>query len=153
MAINQAKYKVVGSPGTFSAGTGNIVFGQVANPAAGTNFTLTVPEGKKWRLQCIGFSFTTSVDAGNRIVRMIIKDPSGNMLYQASTHGTQAASQTVFHNTAPYLAMLTSNAQDSTVGFPEFIYSAGQTIVSNIGGMFPTDQISNIFYSVEEWWD
>jgi hypothetical protein len=148
-----SKYKVVGSPGTFSAGTGTIVVGTVANPAAGANFTITVPEGKKWRLQSIAFWLTTSADVGNRIVRMLIKSAAGNTLYQASTHGTQAAAQTVIHNTAPYLAMLTSNAQDSTVGFPEYIYTGGMTISSAIGGMFPTDAISSIHYSVEEWFD
>jgi hypothetical protein len=132
-------------------GTGNTVPVTVANPAAGTNFTLTVPAGKVWRLLTLAFSLTTSAVVGNRIVRMIIRDAAGNLVFQASTHGTQPATQTVVNNTVPYLQMLAANGQDSLVGVPDIPLLPGMSINTNVGGMDPGDTITNIFGLVEEW--
>lgn len=48
----------------------------VTNPAAGTNWGITVPSGVQWKLVSIAALFTTSAVAGNRLVDLFVSDPT-----------------------------------------------------------------------------
>jgi len=56
--------------------------------------TWTIPSGKKWKILygCVRYASTATV--GNRLLRVEIKDASGNMVWDASAVNAQTASST-----------------------------------------------------------
>jgi hypothetical protein len=66
-------------------------------PAAGSDFTITVPAGQTWQLQTLDFSFTTSAAVANRTTQIFIDD-GVNVLWKWVSPTVQAAASTVEYN-------------------------------------------------------
>ena len=71
----------------------SIIFAESGQPrfiaqavAGNTTNTLTVPEGKKWRLDLFTFQFETDVNVTNRLPRVQIKDQFGNLIMEGSNN-------------------------------------------------------------------
>lgn len=63
----------------------------VANPAAGAQWTATVPAAVKWEPMAVAGIFTASAAVANRVVRLVIDDGTNDLAYVRCS-GTVAAS-------------------------------------------------------------
>ena len=123
----------------------------VANPAAGADWSITVPTGAKWRLQSWSATLTTSATVANRAVRNIVSS-GGATLFSGSPNQTIPASQiaqvTAFNGiTAP-----AANLVDVNVANPGVLYvRAGDVIGPSTLNIAAADQWSGIRVTVEEW--
>lgn len=133
-------------------GPGMLYSQVVANPAAGADWTQTVPTGARWLLHGIAATLVTAVAAGNRQPLLIIDDGTSTLVLQ-DTALTQAASLTNIWDWAPGtpttgLAAGTNNVIALPFPIPLF---AGWRIRTSTTAIQAADQWSGIRLLVEEW--
>lgn len=134
-------------------GPGFIHSQQVANPAAGTDFTLTVPANTRWRIKSFDATLTTSAAVANRNVQIAIDD-GANSVWAHDVAATIAASTSntiVGTGTNAPTGVVTTI--QSVVIPPDLIIPAGFRIRSATINLQAADQWSSIFFLVEEWID
>lgn len=123
-----------------------------ASPAAATDFTVTVPTGKWWKVQSAHAKLTTDGTAGTRAVKLMIDDGT-NTLLAASDPG-QSASVAADWNLLPG-ATLPANATAAqlTRFFPisEGVWGPGFRFRSVVTGYQAGDLWSEIALHVEEY--
>ena len=88
MALTQLVRKSLGT-----ASKGDAVTLQGSDPAAGAEWSETVPTGKVWKLLAVRAALVTSAVAGNRRVSIVIDDGT-NIIFAARDESVQAASLT-----------------------------------------------------------
>lgn len=134
---------------------GRGTFRSVANaaPAAGADFTATVPTNARWSLQSVAFALTTSATVGNRTPLLTIDD-GVNILWQAGNNAAVAASITATFYAGAGVQIGTVQANVFQIALPEpMVLAAGFRVRSITGGIVAGDQYSQQFLNVEEWLD
>jgi hypothetical protein len=124
----------------------------VGSPAAGADWTQTVPAGARWLLHGIRAQLLSSATAGNRTPALQIDDGT-NAGVNISPGVVQAASLTnTWSWTAGYptIGTLVGTQNQITMPFPVPLLAGWRirVITANLSG---TDQWSAIFLDVEEW--
>jgi hypothetical protein len=147
-------------PGTGGAGEhyndnprvegGQIEIITVANPAAGVDFSYTIPAGYTFELLGVAFQLVTSATVANRACHLIVTDSgdvevasstqqtavTASLTYQSSFHRGQCSGNTLL---AGALSRGTIN-----LALAEVRLLPGMKVKSKIGLIDGTDQISNI---------
>ncbi len=124
----------------------------VANPAAGANFTTTVPSGEHWIVKAVFFKLTTDANVANRLVGLKLDtdgDGKSLVLFNANAH---SAGWVGYHNFSH------SGAGSERTGDywlsplpPDIHITEGGIIASLITNIQATDQIADIRILVEQY--
>jgi hypothetical protein len=120
-----------------------------ANPAAGADFSLTVPTNSLWEIVHIGFHITTSATAANRFLACQVLDAGSNELFlffaSGSSLGASGGSDTRFEVGIPQLAgNIGITSFNSSAMPPKLMVTDGFKIGSHIYNIQAGDQISGI---------
>jgi uncharacterized Ntn-hydrolase superfamily protein len=123
----------------------------VANPAAGADFTATVPAGEFWIVLAVAALLTSDATVQNRTVKLII-DNGTDTLFQGGNSGTgQQASVAGQYSFAPNLIMELAQVIGGLVRFfpipggtVPIVLSPGYRVRSATGSLAAGDQWSNI---------
>ncbi|MBA0084811.1 MAG: hypothetical protein HRJ53_07440 [Acidobacteria bacterium Pan2503] len=123
-----------------------------SNPAAGTDFTITVPTGARWRWQALNFRLVTSATVATRIAEVVVQDVAGNVLHRIVPGASQAASLTVNYSLQNGVIFNSIDPAQVMVGIgaPVMLF-AGWKIASSTTALQAGDQLSFITPTVEEW--
>lgn len=136
-----------------SESTGAVLSFQVANPAAGADWILTVPGTRRFAIQSFAATIVTSAAVANRNVQIIVDD-GANVVWTHSVPAAIPASTTdtiVGTGTnAPAGVITTIQAVVLPPGLRLF---AGMRIRSLTGNIQAADQWSNIWFLIEQWID
>lgn len=134
----------VAEPGGVSSSQVTVV--TAAAPAAGTDFSITVPAGESWQLLSIRYSLTTSIAAANRLTSITFDNGTSVFCKVPSTQ-TQTASLTT-----AYDAMVDIGSSSSLLGtdvyfaIPRLILPAGYRIRTSTLLIDAGDQYSSAIY-------
>lgn len=136
----------------------------VTVPAAGADWTQSVPTNAHWRLYTVRAALTTSADAANRGVNVQIDDGAGVITWDAATSTVQTASQvTVYQYSVGGPSGTFTRAALTTI-YQLFNLPGGlavdmpegfriRSITTNIDTVATADQWGAIVLGVEEWID
>ena len=125
-----------------------------ADPAAGAEFSYTVPAGYVLRLYGFGLGLTTSADAANRGVVMTIVTPGGKTLQRCPVTGTfanQTASRGNYYNFLVGIAASDAGDQvDRQALLADNLWLPAGTVISttttNLDSAAPTDQYTCTYW-------
>lgn len=134
-------------------GPGLPVYLTLTGPAAGANFTYTVPNNIRMRVMSLFFHLVTSATVANRVVT-VQAIAGGTAVAYSAAQAAQAASSTVNYTAAAGYPSVA--AGDGSVYIPlpfQYIFQAGMSLQVNVIALAATDQISNVNCSFEEWVD
>jgi len=124
----------------------------VAQPAAGAEWTLTVPDRVTFRILSIRAQLVTDANAANRLVRGLVTSPAGQFVYHTEAGLVQIASLTRQYcwSNNPYdLAALSPFRQ---LPLPADLWLRSQfTFTPSTQALQATDQWSGITALVEAW--
>jgi hypothetical protein len=123
----------------------------VGNPAAGAEWSLTVPTNARWRVQAANSLFTASAGVANRVPECNLDDGANSFFIGEPNSVVVAlgAPQVTFASTVPTAV---ANVADVTASIPSPAYLlAGHRINSRTLNIQAADQYSAIFVNVEEW--
>lgn len=125
----------------------------VANPAAGAEWSATVPAGAWWELLGVEYTLTTSAVVANRQSVLRTRDADSRTVLRAEQSATQAASLAVAYTATPGLgAVVASTAGNSApLATPPQILPAAWTVGTLTGNLDAGDAYSNITLQVREW--
>lgn len=127
---------------------------QVPNPAAGADWTFTVPDNRIYRLRAVYWLFTTGAAVANRRVRLAIDDGSNN-LFALPASFAQGASEAWDYSVALAAPVLTgaSGTGDlaSSRSLPDIILLAGYRLRVATANIQAADQFANISLQVEDY--
>lgn len=125
----------------------NVGIVTVAQPAAATDFTVTVPAGQIWLVHGIDFPFTTGVGATNRTIRVQGKNGADTFCTSIAPV-SQAASITgtihCIHGGANASVIVGTTQQQQISLSDDFILNGGETLNSAIIGITGTDQVGAV---------
>lgn len=126
-----------------------IISQQVANPAAGADWSLTVPAGSEWRVKAVTCKLATNSTAATRVPALSIKDASGNVVLLAPPGTTEGASNAL---TFGWGVSCLSATQGSVVmgAAPEITLPEGFVIGTNTAAIQTGDQWSLINLLIEQ---
>jgi len=124
-----------------------------ANPAAGADFTVTVPAGKFWRVLSVSAQLVTDATVAARGPKLALDDGT-TIFYECVNSGTgQAASSTCQYSFAPGCSMETASPASGVFKnfpIPECILMAGYRLRMITGAIQVGDQWSAIRVLVDE---
>ena len=126
----------------------------VQQPAAGADWTATVPEGRAWRILGGSATFTASAAVGNRILGIQVVY-SGVQLWASANSNVVAASGSGVLLIQPVATPVSTNTSATRrwVDRPDF-WIPGQSIISPFNSsILAGDQWSAITLLVEERWE
>jgi hypothetical protein len=126
----------------------------VANPAAGAQFTQTVPTNALWRLHSIRFTFVAAVAAANRQIRVTLSRAGLVFCTFPVVDAAVTASQTIIaENWTGAGQFLARNAIDNEafagISSPPIVTIAGDVIASINANIQGADTYVNIYLFVE----
>jgi hypothetical protein len=115
-------------------------------PAAGTNYTFTVPaSGPAMNLTSVRATFTSSAAVANRFLSLILSDAAGNQLATIPNSSTVVASSSVFLSWLNTVSTFVSNPSGNAVlPIPMRTLLPGWTLKLNAAGIDVADQWSGI---------
>lgn len=124
----------------------------VANPAAGADWSQSVPAFCHWRVEDIRADLATDATVGNRTVRFHADDSSGSLVAPVN-FANQAASTSQTYAAARHAKVAASSALGSTIiaGCPDHVMPAAWRVRSATPGLQPGDQWSSINILAAEW--
>jgi len=138
---------------------GNVVHLQPANPAAGADFSVTVPTtpdaGFLWVLDFVRLVFVTSATVSNRAMVLQTRNATNTLdLFMVNTLAAtvQAASTTntwKFYRNLPLREYPAEN-NSIKVWMPEIVMLPGERLKTTITNLQVGDQISNVFVCYRE---
>lgn len=134
-------------------GRGFTQFQQIANPAAGADFTSTVGGGFRRIYRCIGGQLVTSAAVATRQVALKITDGTHTVVLNDAL-ASQVASLTYFYTF--YSGSFAALATGTHIPCPipgEFQFQNGWTIGTQTANLQAGDQWSAIWMHTEEWVD
>ena len=107
-------YEVFQEPGQTFVNAPNLVPAVVTIDAAlnDSDKAVAVPASTRWALDAVMVELITTATAGNRQIRLQIRDGSANVLYEVTAPAVQAASLTVDYAFAPGLPRVAQIADD-----------------------------------------
>ena len=120
----------------------------VGNPAAGSQYAITVPAGVNWLVRALHFQLVTSAVVANRFVTLVLQDNLGNTFAQLPGFAATASltSQITFGNALPFNAQ--NNVNES--GLPtELRMPGGWQIKTATANMDAGDQFSGMAIELE----
>lgn len=122
----------------------------VANPAAGADFSTTVPVGVQWLVRSVHALFTASAAVANRLPKLRITDAVPNTIFTTTDSQTVTASNAGEFSFAPGGNNIFGSAVFN-FGLPQhFRLQAGFILRSVTAGIQAADQWSQIVLTVEE---
>lgn len=157
-----ADYVVKGQPTTWPGGRvissvegpGNLAVETVANPAAGADWSLAITTQQRWRIAALNAQLLTSAAAGNRTVRLQLKDSGAVVFYQSAPSANIPASTTAQVSAGPGQVTSTVDATTINVTLPGTPYlTQTMTLAVSTLGLLAGDQWSAIRVATEEWMD
>jgi hypothetical protein len=124
------------------------------DPAAGAEFSYTVPTGYVLRLYGFGLGLTTSADVASRNVVMTIVTPGGKTLLRCpvtSTFANQTADRGNYYNFLVGIAASDAADQvDRTAILPDELWLPAATVISttttNLDNTAPKDQYTCTYW-------
>lgn len=124
----------------------------VVTPAAGAEFTKTVPGGVLWEVLEIFYTFVTSAIVANRSVSVAFQDADSNYLGRFSNAQAYPAGQTSRITYSSGFGYAQGGGA-TAVGLPNppYILQSGDKMLSQTSLIDVGDQISGIFITVREW--
>lgn len=133
---------------------GNLQTLQIANPAAGAEFTVTVPTNARWRFCCVRGTLVTAVAAANRSAILNFNN-AGNVFYNACAAPVQAASLTWGYSwgagVTTLLVTVGSTTPNVETSIPVDLWlPGGSTVQSITQNIQAADQWTAIFANIEE---
>lgn len=140
-------------PSRFLSHTGKILPGvrrvfTNPEPAAGTNWSITVPAGVQWWVTAGFVPFTTDSVVGTRFVQVVL-NVDGLNVWEAQAVAGQAASNGWAYNftstAAPQEA--TGDSNKAIICLPTGYLPSGATLMSAVASMDPGDQ-----WGIGNWW-
>lgn len=116
----------------------------VSNPAAGADFSYTVPTGSFYRLIAVNYTLTTDANVANRLGRVRVKRGTPTIAVAAGAAVVAAGSTRVyFWNLGTVANTVTATSDISPlVGFPTLV--AGDVIDSFLLNKQVGDQLSTV---------
>jgi len=125
----------------------------VANPAAGADWTLTMAAGQRMLVKSLSAVFVASAAVGNRDLSIIVDD-GANTVWQDGAALAVTAGQTAGFNVTTASTPTPILASIITVVIPPAIFLVpGWRIRAFTTGILAGDQWSQIWLGVEEWID
>ena len=125
-----------------------LVSRSVPTPAAGADWTITVPgSGEFWEIVAVRARFVTSSAVANRFLTFNVKDNVGNIVYQSAFGTAQTASITEGVVLSPQYVTVSGDVSSTkivTLPLPEGPYLPGFTINSSTVAIDTGDQWSQI---------
>jgi hypothetical protein len=140
-----------------SEGPGYVYGVTISQPAAGSDWSVSVPVNARWRLRAWGAIFTTSAVVANRIVGATISGSAGNF-WRASAVANAVASNPYRVTAGGIVAYVGLDTLTLTLPLPPDMMLAGPVAIGHQFGSVTVniqaaDQWSNINALVEEWID
>lgn len=136
-------------------GPGKIRELSVANPAAGANLEVQIPEGTRWRLRYLRFNFTTSATVADRVVSVKIVDgavgPSSLMGWICGITQTASLGYLYSFSELGVPALLLRSQVHASL--PPIVLSGTRGFGTDIIDLQVGDQVSAVLFGVEEWMD
>lgn len=162
--LTEGHLLIAGYPGSFAAlgypqtqplppnaGAGFTRSVTVTNPAAGADWSITVPTGASWTLNGVSALFTASAAVANRLPEIVLVSPGGTNLFVGTQNTFVTASQAITFMTGGNQVTLMPNANLAYVATNTSIrLQAGAVIKSVTTGIQAGDQWSNIVLQVQE---
>lgn len=136
-----------------SDGAGQIISITTANPAAGADFTLTVPTSRRWNLLSLRAVLSTSAAVANRNATLLVDD-GANTFFSSPSGANIVASTNERIVASPDLPFI--NDGFATQTFPlanPTILRGGFRISSSTSGLQAADQWNSIQILALEWLD
>lgn len=122
-----------------------------ADPAAGAEFSETVPTAARWRLMGVAFTLVTDATVANRIPNLIVDDGAAEIL-RVSAAAAQTASTTIEYSAIAGGYSGGSGATRINLPLPaDLILSAGYRVRSETNAIVAGDNYSAPQLLVEEW--
>lgn len=119
-----------------------------AAPAAGADWSLTVPAGHQYRIRSVHWVLATSAAVANRVADLVIGDGHGTFA-QPCAFAAQAASLTQHYTFFPESGG-DNSGNGQTAGMPTVTLEPGWTIGSSTQAIDAGDQFSGIAVYVED---
>ena len=124
----------------------------VAQPAAGSDWTVAVPQGVTWELISVMFTLATSAVVANRGVRIIVKDNNGVISTNFQAPGNIAANANALVGLGQgYGDHLLTSGQYGPLPTPAYPVPIGATILSSTSNLDAGDQYSSVVIVAREW--
>jgi len=136
---------------TWPDGRGEILFEQIADPAAGSNFHFVVPANRVYRLRCLACQLVTDATVLNRYVVLTFYPDGVSIGARAFSAAAQPASQTMKYTAALGLFDVGSVTLCSLFPVPNLYLPAGAVLNSSVGGLQGADQVRDIYATWEVW--
>lgn len=143
----------------FAGDTIGAIWGQrrdftVANPAVGTDWSLTITGGFRVRLLLVTWVLKTSAQVPKRYPSLQIKDGDGNVRLQVADTGEVAASVSARVSVGRGLSSQASSSGTAfTMAAPSVLFEPGWSINSLTTGIQTEDQLEGIRFLWEELMD
>lgn len=123
----------------------------VQSPAAGADWSFTLPSGAWWRLIAARFQLATSAVVATRVASLEFQDPDGNPWLTLGPGQSQVASLTESYNYAIGLAGVgVAGLGPNTIPLPNMLWENGWKIVSRTTAIDAGDQLSGVRLYLEE---
>jgi hypothetical protein len=139
-------------------GPGRLRTVNVANPAAGADWSVTVQANCRWRIASLLATFTASATVANRVPIIRLRDVTNAVdlgRFVAPTAIT--AGLAFFMTAAPGIVNQITSGNDIAIPLPQPIIMSGQLPVNGLfvstAGIQVGDQWSSINLTIEEWFD
>jgi hypothetical protein len=128
-----------------------IVTTAIASPAAGAEWTTTVPANEVWELMSIRCQFVSSATAATRSVRFVTDDGT-NIITRMGSDKSQTAGNTLLYNAFRFVNPFTpADLSNYPIPLPWIFLAAGYRIYSATGAIQATDQYSAIVISYRKY--
>ncbi len=125
----------------------------IANPAAGSDWLISVPFSDRWRPVSFTGTFAAAIAVANRQVQIIVDDG-------ANTYWIDDASANIPASTVDQITATTTNVPTGVVTTiqnvvlpPNLVMPSGHRIRSSTIGIQGADQWSNLWWLFEKWLD
>jgi hypothetical protein len=123
----------------------------VSNPAAGSDWSLTVPTGARWLIQSVTANFLASATVANRRIGIWLFDALSNTFFQGSDVAPTTAGQGKSVSAAGGLTNY-NTAAATQIGLPDVAsYLQGFSIQTVTNAIQVGDLWSSIYVNVIEW--
>ena len=123
----------------------------VANPAAGADWSITVPAGAQWLLQSVNAQLVTSATAGTRIPSLVITDNAAHVVFTGVASLSQAASLTYTYSWSPGAVASPAGSTSVSGPLPALLrLQPGWVIKTVTQGIQAGDQWSAISLAIQE---
>jgi hypothetical protein len=120
------------------------------NPAAGANFSFTVPQGEEWLILSLVSILVTDATVSSRVFKVEAADSTGQVGARVVSPNTQAASVTWFYDFSPFFPFQAKAAlqQHDMDPLPLCVLAGGWTLASAVDNLQAGDNIGNsvLFY-------